>query len=151
MKLMSIFIALAMVSMLLAGCGKYAEDGQTIGQKLDRALDRTNSAIIEAGDKLGSNVEFANDTVAKVTSSISDQALLTTLAVSDAATTSSIKTDLVRDPDLKALRIDVETRHGVVALNGLANDEEGRTRAERIARATKGVVSVNNYLTVKRL
>ena len=151
MKAFSIFVALAMLIMLMEGCSKFAEDGQTIGQKLDRVLDRTNAALLESGDKLGTNLEFANDTVSKLTSTISDQALLTTLDVSDSATTASIKTDLVKDPDLRAMKIDVETRHGVVSLNGLAYDDEGRERAERIAWATKGVVNVNNYLTIKRL
>jgi len=151
MKLFSIFIALAMLTMLMEGCGRYTEDGQTIGQKLDRVLYQTSNAIIEAGDSLGSKVERANSTVSSVATSISDRALITTLAVADSAITASIKTDMIKDRELNALKIDVETRDGVVSLNGLAYDEEGRVRAERIARANKGVTQVNNYLAIKRI
>ena len=112
---------------------------------------RTSLAIIEAGDSLGSQVEQANSTVSSVASSISDGALITTLAVGDSAITASIKTGFIRDPDLNALKIDIETRNGVVSLNGLACNEEGRERAESIARATKNVVRVNNYLAIKRI
>src|SRR5947207_13353732 len=111
MKLFSIFIALAMLTMLMEGCGRYTEDGQTIGQKRDRVLARTSNAIIEAGDSLGSKAEQAHSSVSSVASSISDGALIATLAVADSAITASIKTDLIRDPDLNALKIDVQTRN----------------------------------------
>jgi hypothetical protein len=152
MKLMSIVIALAMLTMLLEGCGRYTEDGQTVGQKLDRVFNETNLAIINAGDALGARVEDANSTtmMSSVASTMSERALITTLAVADSAITAAVMTDLIKDPALGATKIDVETRDGVVSLNGLASDEEGRVRAERIARANKAVVQVNNYLTVKR-
>ena len=151
MKFFAIFIALAMLTMVMEGCARHTEDGQTVGQKLDRVINRTSLAIIEAGDSLGSQVEQANSTVSSVASSISDGALITTLAVGDSAITASIKTGFIRDPDLNALKIDIETRNGVVSLNGLACNEEGRERAESIARATKNVVRVNNYLAIKRI
>jgi hypothetical protein len=146
---MSNVIALAMLTMLLEGCGRYAEDGQTVGQKLDQVLDQTSLAIIQAGDSLGSKVEQANSAVSTVASAMHEKALITTLSVADSAITASVKTDLIKDPALSALKIDVETRDGIVALNGLAYDEESRVRAERIARANKAVLHVNNYLTVK--
>jgi hypothetical protein len=150
MKLMSIVIALAMLTMMLEGCGRYSEDGMTVGQKLDRMINETNMALVEAGDSFGAKVDRANYAVNDVASSFSDRALLATLEVTDSAVTAAVKTNLIRDPSLSALKIDVETRDGVVSLNGITYDEEGRARAERIARANKGVVQVNNFLSVKR-
>ena len=47
--------------------------------------------------------------------------------LTDTAITASIKTDLLKDPDLSVLKIDVDTSGGVVTLNGLAGDEAMRT------------------------
>lgn len=68
----------------------------------------------------------------------------------DAAITASIKTDFLKDPDLSVLKIDVDTRDGVVTLNGLAENEAARKRAEQLAGAIKGVREVRNHLAVKR-
>jgi osmotically-inducible protein OsmY len=74
----------------------------------------------------------------------------TRAAINDAAITASIKADLLRDPDLSVLKIDVDTRDGVVTLNGLAGNQAARTRAERMAQSVKGVREVRNHLTVKQ-
>lgn len=74
----------------------------------------------------------------------------TRATLGDAAITASIKADFLKDPDLSVLKIDVDTRDGVVTLNGLAENEAAKTRAERMAQAVKGVKEVRNYLTIKR-
>lgn len=71
--------------------------------------------------------------------------------LNDAAITASIKADFLKDPDLSVLKIDVDTRDGVVTLNGLADNEPAKSRAEKMAGAVKGVREVHNYLTVKRV
>ena len=146
MKLFAFVIALAMVTMLVDGCA-YVEDGLTVGQKLEQALDRASSAITEAGDSLSLKSPDTDATVSAFTSSISDKALLTTLAVSDAGISASIMTELAKDPDLGTTKIDVDTRDGAVSLNGSVESEPARERAERIARANRDVVRVDNYLT----
>lgn len=70
--------------------------------------------------------------------------------IGDTAITASIKTDFLKDPDLSVLKIDVDTKDGVVTLNGLAESEQARERAGRIAGSVKGVRQVRNHLTVKR-
>lgn len=71
-------------------------------------------------------------------------------SLADAAITASIKADLLKDPDLSVLKIDVDTRDGVVTLNGLAENEAARRRAEQLAGAIKGVREVRNHLVVKK-
>ena len=83
-------------------------------------------------------------------SSSSRKVAARTSGTSDAAITASIKTDYLKDPDLSVLKIDVDTKGGVVTLNGLAADESARTRAEKLASAVKGVREVRNFLVVKR-
>jgi hyperosmotically inducible periplasmic protein len=71
-------------------------------------------------------------------------------AIADGAITASINADFLKDPDLSVLKIDVDTKDGVVTLNGLAGNSAARQRAERLASAIKGVKEVRNHLTVKQ-
>jgi hyperosmotically inducible protein len=168
----------ALATLALAGCERDAGD-RTVGQKLDNAIDRTQQKItaagektqqkiVEAGDKTqealanaGEKIANAGDklvqktgeaavAVQEATAPVSSGVAESGKAVSDAAITASIKTDLLKDPDLSVLKIDVDTRGGVVTLNGLAGDEAARTRAEKMASAVKGVKEVRNFLVVKR-
>ena len=68
--------------------------------------------------------------------------------VDDASVTASINAELAKDPTLSAIKIDVDTEAGRVALKGSAPDAESRERATRLAQAVKGVVSVDNQLRV---
>ena len=140
---------------VLAGLALVACDDRTdrtVGQKLDSALERTQQKLNAAGDKIA---QQADRTVTKVKETTA--ADIHPVAndggakpISDTAITASIKTDFLKDPDLSILKIDVDTRGGVVTLNGLAENDDARQRAERIALGVKGVREVRNFLVVKR-
>ena len=68
-------------------------------------------------------------------------------AVSDVSITAAVSAGLAKDPDLSALKINVDTRDGVVSLNGPAPSAAAKARAESIAQAVKGVKSVHNNLS----
>ncbi len=68
--------------------------------------------------------------------------------IDDAAITASVKTKLAADPDVAAINIDVDTNEGVVTLSGRVESQFQKDEAGRIARATDGVRSVINNLTV---
>jgi hyperosmotically inducible protein len=70
-------------------------------------------------------------------------------AISDSAVTGKVKTALLADPDVKGLKIDVETKDGVVTLNGTADNSANSSKATTVARGIEGVKSVENKLTVK--
>ena len=171
-------VAVALATLALAGCEREAGD-RTVGQKLDNAIDRTQQKIAAAGDKTQQKIVEAGDktqaviadtgermanvgekivqktgeaavAVQEATAPVAQGVVATGKAVSDAAITASIKTDLLKDPDLSVLKIDVDTRGGVVTLNGLAGDEAARARAEKMASSVKGVREVRNFLVVKR-
>ena len=68
--------------------------------------------------------------------------------VDDAGITTKVNAGLAQDPDLSAIKIDVDTRAGVVTLNGPVKSEQARDRASQIAQAVPGVTSVVNNLTI---
>lgn len=69
-------------------------------------------------------------------------------AASDALITGKVKTALLADVDVKGLKIDVDTKAGVVMLNGTADKGANSTKATTIAQNIDGVKSVQNNLTV---
>lgn len=69
--------------------------------------------------------------------------------VDDAAITTAIKARFVDSREVAATSISVETFKGTVLLSGFAKDATERSSAERIARETKGVVSVRNEILVR--
>ena len=69
--------------------------------------------------------------------------------VDDATTTAAIKAKFIEDKTVDAGAINVQTLNGAVALNGFAKSSAEKTRAEQIARATKGVREVRNNLVVR--
>ena len=62
--------------------------------------------------------------------------------VDDAAITSRVKKSLLDDPAVRGLKIDVDTREGVVYLTGSIPSAAEREKAVQIARATQGVRDV---------
>lgn len=68
--------------------------------------------------------------------------------VSDSAITTKITSKLAADPEINPFRVDVDTTEGRVTLRGSVEKEAARAEAEKHARATKGVVSVDNRIDV---
>lgn len=67
----------------------------------------------------------------------------------DAAITAKVKTEIIREPTLKALQINVDTYKGVVQLSGFVDSEESVRKAGEVAASVPGVKSVKNNLVVK--
>jgi len=68
--------------------------------------------------------------------------------VDDAVITASVKTEIAKDPDLSALKVNVDTDNGRVALRGSAPSTVAKEHATTLAAGVKGVASVDNQLTV---
>ncbi len=160
----SAIVVMILGALLIAsGCSKYTESGQTVGQKLDSAIDKTNANIVAAGDKVEKKVGQAGAAVAGVGESISSttgaafdkagNAVFTKVdqvgtIVDDSAITASIKADLLKDPGLSALGIEVNTVKGEVTLKGEVSTDIRKQRAEGIASHIVGVTKVVNQLRV---
>jgi hyperosmotically inducible periplasmic protein len=67
---------------------------------------------------------------------------------SDPGVTAAVKTKFAADDTIKAYKIDVDTKDGVVTLAGTVDTAEAKSRAVEVARNTKGVVSVTDQLAV---
>jgi len=68
--------------------------------------------------------------------------------IEDASITAAVKSKLLWSRHTDGLTTNVETRRGRVTLTGTADSTEARDTAGRLARATRGVVSVSNQLVV---
>ena len=137
----------------LVACGEQ-DSTQTVGQRLDAAVARTEQTATQATESAKEAVDQARTAVLDSVDGAKQSAerVNDTLArdSDDMAITASVSAGLLKDPDLSALKIDVDTRNGVVSMYGPAPTAAARDRATTIARAVKGVASVNNELTVKR-
>lgn len=94
-------------------------DDQTVGQSVDRGVASAKAEMNDVKE-----------------------------ATKDATITTKINVALVADEQLKALKIDVDTKDGKVVLTGTAPDAGSRDRATAIAKAVDGVVDVDNRLSV---
>ncbi len=149
-KTATLVASLALLTTLVA-CSKPADDA-TAGQKLDSAVAKTEQAATDAkadakvalSDAESSLKQAGQD--AKV--SASNTANKVGVAIDDAAITTAVNAALVKDKDLSALKIDVDTKAGVVTLYGPAPSASARERATTIAKAVTGVTSVNNQLVI---
>lgn len=69
--------------------------------------------------------------------------------VDDATITAKIKTELVRDKELPASQIRVETMQNVVQLSGFVDNATQKSRAGQLARSVHGVKDVKNDIVVR--
>ena len=121
--------AVVAAMLALSACNK--RDDQTVGQTVDRGVASAKAEMKDAK-------EATKDAAANVGA-----------AARDATITAKINAALVADDQLKALKIDVDTKDGKVALTGAAPDADSRDRATTMAKAVDGVVEVDNRLTVQ--
>ncbi|PZP35795.1 MAG: hypothetical protein DI603_03250 [Roseateles depolymerans] len=132
--------AVALAVLGLAACGQ--PDEQTAGQKLDAAVEQARQTGVQAK----ADAEAA---ASEVGARLQAGARAGERALSDAAITARINAALAVDDQLKARKIDVDTREGSVVLMGSAPSEQARDRATVLARAVEGVRAVENRLVLQ--
>lgn len=142
--------AVSALALGLAACGKAEEP--TVGQRLDSAVEKTEQAAADARVKAESAMQSAETKMeqgaANAEATAKDAANTAKGAIDDATITAQVNAGLAKDPDLSALKINVDTVNGKVTLNGPAPSTVARDRAETIAKSVTGVTSVNNQLVV---
>ena len=151
-------LAISALALGLSACDKMKEP--TTGQRIDSAIDKTDTAAARAEVEARKALEEAQarlkvgaektGVVAEKTADTLRSAGSSALALADdAALTAQVSAGLAQDPALSAIRIDVDTKGGVVSLKGPAPTAAAKARAEEIAKGVQGVSSVNNELQVK--
>ena len=145
-------VSAAALMLGLVACNRQ-DDGRTVGQKLDSAVEKTEQAatsvkndtkdaMASAESKMKSAGEEAKVSAGDTTTKVEGM-------VDDVTITASVSAGLAKDPDLSAIKIDVDTKGGVVTLTGPAPSANAKERATSIAQNVKGVSAVNNNLAVK--
>lgn len=124
----------------LTACDRNAGE-QTAGQKLDAAVAKTEQVAADAQRKME---VAASEATAATRSATANAAAV----MDDAGITAKVSAGLAKDEELSAVKIDVDTRNGIVTLNGPVKTAVARDRAEKIARDVQGVNTVVNQLTI---
>ncbi len=141
-------LAVSALALGLAACGKTEEP--TVGQRLDSAVKKTEQAAADIRVKAESAMQSAETRMeqraAHAEATAKDAANTARGAIDNATITAQVDAGLAKDPDLSALKINVETVNGKVTLNGPAPSTVARDRAEAIAKSVTGVTSVNYQL-----
>lgn len=128
-RVMVVVFSLGVV-LTFAGCEQQGP-AEKAGGQIDEAAQQATEKAKEAGEAVGERVEKAGE------------------YLDDAAITAKIKGDILSDPLLKVLEINVTTTNGIVTLSGVVDSKESIDRAVEIARRVKEVQSVENSLVVK--
>ncbi len=140
---LSTAILISTLAFTLSACNR--SDG-TVGQKVDGAVKQTQDAAANAASQATTSVEKALEKTAEV---IKEDSAKASSVLDDAAITTSIVAGLAKDPDLSVMKIDVQTKAGKVSMHGSAPSTQARARADSIAQSVKGVMAVDNQLTIK--
>lgn len=134
-------IAAAAATLALAACGQ--NEDATVGQRIDNGVNQTQSAATEMKNDAR---EAGRDMQAAGTEA--GQAMAQ--GAGDMAITAKVNAALAADDQLSALKINVDTEGGRVALKGTAPDADSRDRATTLAAAVDGVIAVDNRLVVEK-
>lgn len=141
-------IALSSLAALLALGGCDRNDERTAGQQVDSAIAKTDAAAEaakEEGRIAAAKTEEAMKQAADATKTAGASA---GAMIDDAGITAKVNAALAADKDLSAIRINVDTKDGVVTLSGPAPTATAKDRASELAKGVQDVKSVNNQLTV---
>lgn len=143
-------LAVSALALGLSACGKNEEP--TVGQRLDSAVQKSEQAAADARAKseraLNNAENKMEQSAANAEASARDATATAKSSIDDATITAKVNATLAKDPDLSALKIDVDTVGGKVTLNGPAPTTVARDRAETLAKSVEGVTAVNNQLVV---
>jgi hyperosmotically inducible protein len=100
----------------------------------------------EAREAAGAAKELGRDAQTKAGEAVDR----TGAALTDAAVTSAVKAKLLADTAVSGLKIDVDTKDGVVTLNGTVATKAEADRAISVARESDGVKRVVSNLRIER-
>ena len=122
-------IGAVVASVALAGCNKPDQEAAK------NSADQTVAQVDQKARELGAGVK--------------DGARQMGDKVDDAVITASVKTEIAKDSELSALKINVDTSNGNVALRGTARSLAAKEQATTLAGSVKGVASVDNQLSIE--
>ena len=113
-----------------------------------RVADKAEVLADQARDKVAASEPALREGAANVKDAARATGAAVASTVDDVSITASVSSSLAKDPALSATRIDVDTKNGVVTLQGPAPSAVAKSRAGDIAKAVQGVSRVDNRLSV---
>lgn len=120
---------------------------------MDAAIAKTEQAAAEAKVKAEGAMSDAGAAIKSASEDAESSAKRAAAKVQgtfdDVSVTTSVSSAIAKESDLSVLNINVDTKNGVVTLNGSAPTQAARDKAGTIARGVNGVYAVENKLTVK--
>lgn len=128
-------------SLALVGCSKTEQ--QDAKNATSDAVASVEQKAKEVGNDAAASMDKAKDAAVNASEKMGDK-------IDDAVITTSVKAELAKDSNLSALKINVDTDNGRVALKGTAPSTAAREQATTLAQNVKGVISVDNQLTVQQ-
>ncbi len=138
-------------SLAITGCSR--QDRADAKSATDNSVAQMEKKSRELGNDAAKGIDQAKGSVREMAQDVKDASKNASDKigdkVADAVITTSVKAELAKDPNLSALKINVDTDNGRVALRGTAPSGDARERATSLAAGVKGVASVANELTVE--
>jgi len=113
----------------LAACDK-DHPAETVGKSIDKVTEKAGDKMGEAATILGEQSNKAGE------------------ALDDTAITAKAKAAILMEPDLKVLRIKVDTTKGMATLSGSVDSQQNSDKTAEIVGAVAGVSGVDNQLVV---
>jgi hyperosmotically inducible protein len=130
-----------------SGIKMYLLAASTLGLIAIAGCDRSGPAET-AGRQIDQTMEKMGKQVDQATNSAKEQASKAGQVIDDTAITAAVKAGILAEPGLKVLKIDVDTKDGLVMLTGSADSAENVQKATQVANGVQGVKSVDNRLAV---
>ena len=138
-------------SLAMAGCSP--RDREQAANSADKTMDRTEQKARDMGQDARQGMDRAKDEAKEAAQSAkgatADAGTKMGDKVGDAVITTTVKAELAKDSTLSAIKINVDTDSGRVILRGTAPSAQAREHATALATGVKGVVSVDNQLTIE--
>ncbi len=129
-----------------------ATAGEAAVEGTKEAAEETGAAMKEAGEAASETAKEAGQDIAesaeKAGEKVAEAGREAKVKMDDASITASVKAMLIADPEVKGVAIDVDTVGGKVTLSGTAKTAYQKAEAEKLARHTEGVISVDNRIVV---
>jgi osmotically-inducible protein OsmY len=112
------------------------------GEKVQAGAERAGAALERGAQQAGAALERGAEKVQREVGPVVEDAL------DDATISAKVKANLIADPEVRALSIDVDTVDGRVTLQGKVATEGQKAEAGKLARITPGVRQVLNLIQV---
>lgn len=141
-------VATVVAALGLAACGQ-RDNHQAAAQSSDQTMAQADQRADQTTPSTERMRDQASEAAQDAKSAVKDAGQKVADKVSDAVITTTVKAELAKDSNLSAMKINVDTDEGKVLLRGTAPSQQAREHATALAGGVKGVVSVENELTVE--